>query len=114
TRGMVLGREALPSSPLLIQGDRFADSLCGDMDKLHLVELHFASDLPTTPEGSHNSVDELAQMAVERGEYDAVVFVPADFAQRLAAFREKLGKQAAQPRTVQPVDETSNVPSPEI
>src|SRR5580704_13830042 len=46
TRVLVLGRDALPPSPPLIEGDRFAERLRGEMEKLHLVELHFAAEQP--------------------------------------------------------------------
>jgi sodium transport system permease protein len=115
TRVLVLGREALPAAPPLIEGDRFAERLRGQMEKLHLVELHFADSEPAATDGPKISLADQAQLAVERGEYDAVVFVPPDFAQQLAAFRETLRKQATAPRAEQLIlDEKSSVPSPEI
>ena len=50
TRVLVLGTRPCPSSPLADRGDRFAERLSGEMEKLQLVELHFAADrLPPAP-----------------------------------------------------------------
>src|SRR6202035_2193205 len=41
TRVLVIGADALPKTPTLIDGDRFVTRLFSEPDKVRLVELHF-------------------------------------------------------------------------
>ena len=61
------------------------------------LKLHFAEDEPRgqTPEASDPLAE--ARRAVERGEYDAAVWFPPDFAEQLATFRQAVPQQPGVP-----------------
>lgn len=112
TRVLVIGRSGLPTVPSLVEGDHFAERLFAEPDKLRLLELHFAEDSDLA--GQHDLKPEAwARAAVEQGEYEAVVYVPPDFASRLDAFRAALVEQARSPGSGAG-DHASGVPSPAI
>src|SRR5262249_37073593 len=97
TRVLVIGRQNLPATPPLVEDDHFATRLLTDPDKSHLLQLQFDEKTADPDAG---------RRAVENGDYEAVVFVPDDFARRLEAFREAL----KQPNP----DREPEIPSPEI
>jgi sodium transport system permease protein len=62
-------------------------------DSSPLLDLHFASDEP--PDNAPETFDPRAEArrAVERGEYDAAIYFPPDFADRMDTFRQSIGRQ---------------------
>ncbi len=58
-----------------------------------VLDLHFAPDEPRSGEGGPRDPAKQARRAVERGEYDAAVYFPPDFAEQLEAFREAMPRQ---------------------
>jgi len=94
--------EPEPNLPPLVENNQFAPSLFVDAQEAELLALHFA---PTEPRGDARQVpDQLAEArrAIQAGEYDAALYFPPDFADRLQAFRQTLeqrrerGEQAVQ------------------
>jgi len=94
--------ESQPGLPPLVENNRFAGALFVDPQKAELLTLHFAPSEPRN--GTRQMPDQLAEArrAVQAGEYDAALYFPADFADRLQTFRRTLqqrreqGQQAVQ------------------
>jgi sodium transport system permease protein len=106
TRVLVLGAEDLPAAPALIEEGKFAPALLNDPQSQGLTELHFA-EVPAA------DAPQRARQAVEQGDFEAVVAVPAGFARRLELFRRDLSQRAAHERGSQPVADV-RIPGPEI
>ncbi|HWB09052.1 MAG TPA: ABC transporter permease subunit/CPBP intramembrane protease [Pirellulales bacterium] len=109
THVLVIGTETLPASPKLIDGHHFDEAWFTSADRTGLLELSFLGE-GRAPAPSSEAFEE-AKAAVERGDYEAIVYFPPDFGQRLAGFQASLTKRL-KPKT----DEHSklSVPSPEI
>jgi sodium transport system permease protein len=75
----VFGAENLPPSPRLLDEDHFAASLFASADQVGLLRVKLPPD-----RGNQGKKEALA--AAESGDYDAVVFVPPDFAGQLERF----------------------------
>lgn len=113
TRVLVIGQESLPKTPPLIEGDRFSERLFTTADKVNLLELRLSKDpIPHDSQAVEQAIAE-ARQAVEQGEYEAVVFVPPDFSERLTKFRENLLKKTDADKQT-PLKTEPDVPSPEI
>ncbi len=116
TRVLVVGQESLPKTPPLIDDEnkRFAAQLFTNPDKIDLLELHLTKEpIPNDPKAAEKAIAD-ARLAVENGDYEAVVYVPPDFSDRLTKFRESLS--ASKPtdgKSTTPSSE-ADVPSPEI
>ncbi len=94
-----------PASPPLFEGGRFAAWLFPDAKGADLLELHFAPHEPRdSPSAPDLRADARAQ--VQLGAYEAALFFPPDFADRLDAFRKAIGNR--------PAHAALEVPSPEI
>jgi len=113
TRVLLLGAEALPAEPKLVEDRSFAVALFAEPDQQRLVELHLADSEPG-PTGKAWTLDD-ARRAVETGHFEAVVHVPSDFSRLLGDFQRQLKTGAetkaggADTRQAEP-----QVPSPEI
>jgi sodium transport system permease protein len=108
TRVLVIGSERLPPSPALLDGNRFASRWFGDPERNRLLELEFQPEKPGVDEPSSEDRLATARHQVQNGEYEAVIYFPADFNDRLQIFQTELDKRA---------DGHANdlkVPSPEI
>jgi len=102
--------ELEPRLPPLVENDRFSRALFVDPEKAKLMTLHFA---PTEPRGGARQVpDQLAEArrAIQAGEYDAALYFPADFTDRLQTFRRTLEQRRE--RGAQAVQD--EVPFPQI
>src|SRR5581483_10124830 len=92
----------------LVENGQFAERLFTDPEKVRLLEVVI---------GEQESTDE-ARREVEQGDFEAVVYVPADFAQRLGEFREELRKAVARQGQGKQAKLTGTddleIPSPEI
>jgi sodium transport system permease protein len=126
TTVLVAGARDLEDLPPLFENQQFAPRLFSEAKQRELLELHFAR-------GGESFADpakarKAARQAVQEGEYDAAVYFPPDFADRLEAFRAAIRRRAAQrdqaeqpaapagdPQTGPPgLDVPLQVPSPEI
>jgi sodium transport system permease protein len=95
---LIVGARSLADLPPLAGNGLPAGGLVGGSEGVSsgtspsapLLELHFAGDEPR--ESGTGALDPLtkARRAVERGEYDAAVYFPPDFAEQLEAFREAI------------------------
>jgi sodium transport system permease protein len=116
TRVLVVGGAAIAqreSSPRLFDArreNRFATDLFGAPRSMELLDVTFA---PAATQGSAKEQEpaELARHEMERGHYDAVIYFPPDFVDRLEQFRHSL--RARQRRDAKSA-ETAAVPNPVI
>lgn len=119
---LILGAESLPDNPLLIEkedsisGDgqsherprAFVSSLCPEAES-RLLELNF--EQAARPAEVTASVKSAAERDISLGLYDAVVYFPPEFAQKIAHFRRdknRLGEKQLQ------VTDLDSIPQPEI
>jgi sodium transport system permease protein len=86
TRIWLLGAENLPREPLLIEGETFAE-VVSPRDESKLIELTLAPP-PKTPL-SKSEARVRAEDAIANQEYDAVIFIPDNFAEELRKFGEQ-------------------------
>lgn len=105
---LVVGSDALPESPALIRDDRFVEPFC-DERNARLMNLTVR---PHDPHTSQQRLREAFQSSIEEGHFAAVVYFPADFAERLTRIRQDVA--AVQARTPVERDGVWNVPQPEI
>jgi sodium transport system permease protein len=99
----VVGSEYLPHDPELVADGQISPSL-GDTKQRELLELTIEQ-----AEGhSAESIRTAAEESIRAGDYDAVIYFPPDFAERLGQFRERL--PASEPETVS----AEEVPQPVI
>ncbi len=116
TRVEVIGADQLPVSPQLLEDGQFAARLFSEPSKSKLLEVTVAEDglgadqSPTKSAHSNVSVEQQARHAVQRGEFEAVVYFPPDFSERLEAFRASLAHRDEKT----PLPKDLAVPSPEI
>lgn len=86
---LIIGTAALPDQPRLFQDSEFAQPLASEHEN-RLLEL----TLVPQSEASFGQVAADAQSDIRAGLYDAVVYFPPDFADRLARFRRALPELA--------------------
>ncbi len=103
---LVIGAKDLADLPPLVENQKFVNSLFGDPKREHLFDLHFAPDEPSNgppngprnkpPNKSESASDqrEQARELVQSGEYEAALYFPDDFADRLEAFRQAIEHRA--------------------
>jgi sodium transport system permease protein len=105
---LVLGAEALPEQPALLQGAAFAEQFVMPRDQGRLR----LTIQPLDDAGSPSAdARQRAQRVVQAGEFDAVVVFPADFAERLAEFHERPRDEHGAPRNA---DAADVIPQPEV
>ena len=90
SRVLVVGGRGMEVSPPLIEGERFAASLFADPKAAEKLELHFPSqDRPRDEEEQWQK----ARTLVQAGTYEAAIYFPPDFAERLEEFRRSITLQ---------------------
>lgn len=97
SRVLVVGREDFVDLPALFAADGgFDKSLFAEEKKAKLMKLFFHSLKPSAAGVPAEPLSEAAMRGmVERGEYEAVVYFPPDFAQKLEEYRVYLKEQVA-------------------
>jgi len=105
--------EGIASLPALFESNRFAAQWFSNAAETRLLELHFVSEQELSSSTQANPY-ELAQEMVRSGTYDAVLYFPADFAARLAAFRKTLSERSKANTTAAGKQSRLEVPNPEI
>ncbi|MCH5376581.1 MAG: ABC transporter permease subunit [Planctomycetes bacterium] len=110
TQVCLLGASRLPASPPLLEGGQFAKSVCppGEAQSLRLTIVR-----DERPARSDDAVHRFASEAIRDGRYDAVLYIPADFATRLDAFRSQLQDGSADP-SASSQDLAQLVPTPQL
>ena len=117
---LVIGAKDLIDLPPLVENRQFAQSLFGDPKRDRLLDLYFAPDEPRENNEGLPDPREQARNAVQAGEYEAALYFPPDFAERLEAFRQVIqrraelaGRSAAEDEPAE-ADVPLQIPSPEI
>lgn len=116
TRVWVLGAQSLPSDPALIVDGQFAKPFCREEDRKLLAVTVGEGDGnhgKNESHQSHSSHDshrpaESIPTAIRQSQFDAVIYFPPDFADRVAAFRRHLAT------TADPAAALPAVPQPQI
>src|SRR5215469_7446879 len=114
THVLIIGAEELPDSPRLVDGHHFDRAWFTSADRAGLLEVSLPGDEPAPGASSEKAASmtlDDARGAVERGEYEAVVYFPPDFGERLGQFRASLGQRLETDAGKSP---EPSVPSPEI
>lgn len=121
TRVLVIGAKSLPKEPPLLENGQFAEGLFRDPEKAGLLKLTFAPDEPR-PEhpadgagaaGAAGGADPRreAEALIQAGQFEAALYIPPDFGQRVETFREAL-KQRAQRSAQDPSARDAELKSP--
>jgi sodium transport system permease protein len=86
----LLGADALPKEPALLsdEGGAFATSFCTP-EEAQVIALHVAHASPNS-DGAPAALKTFAQRQIESGRFDAVVYFPPQFADKLADFRRQI------------------------
>ena len=110
TRVWLIGSAALPDDPPLLDGDCFSEVFCL-ADEAKLLDMTFVDSMPER----FDTVEPrcVAQTEIQNGHFDAVVFFPPNFAERLAQFRSQLKSRAEGSHPLS-LDLQLQVPQPEI
>jgi sodium transport system permease protein len=88
TRVLLIGTANLPDDPPLVDGRRFASHGEDPPTSSQLVDLEIR---PSPADGeSPADIAAEAQRLIETGQFDAVVYFPENFRERMEAFREKV------------------------
>ncbi len=86
---LLLGADRLPPSPPLVVDGQLASPVCPENEaallRLTVQDRH-------TDRETIESVQDFATAAIARGDYDAVIWFPEDFARRLNAFRRQVDR----------------------
>jgi sodium transport system permease protein len=106
----VLGADHLPANPALLSDGQFARAICPPREAalLRLTIRPHEAELHTEAAARRFATD-----AIARGQCDAAVWFPADFAEQLAAFRERLSRGNDDAGTL-PSDAAGGVPVPQL
>lgn len=122
TSVLIVGYEETGDAPPLVEDRWFSPTLFGDPSRRQLLELHFAR---TAPSGDKNDPAPIianeteARNAVLAGHYDAALFFPKNFTQRLTEAQQSHAAWAEQRRAGRSAekhspadrDEEKNAPS---
>jgi len=110
TRIWLIGSAALPDDPPLLSEGHFTEDFCLE-DEAKLLQMTIADSMPE----QFRSLEPryVAQRQIQNDHYDAIVLFPANFAERLAQFREQL-KSRAGDSGLDSLDLQLQVPQPEV
>jgi sodium transport system permease protein len=87
---LLLGAERLPSDPPLVVEGQFSPDLLAARSGLMELTLRPAPD-----DVSFDDITRQAQVELQSGQHDVVVYFPPDFAEKLASFRKQLAARAS-------------------
>lgn len=106
TRVLVVGMEHLQGvEPALVNGGHFAEELFDDPERARLLELVDARQVWDRQKGfAPEQKREQARLLVQEGVYEAALYIPPDFAKRLADVRAAM---MAQVKPARPAGESS-------
>lgn len=119
TKVLIVGAEELPASPKLINGDHFDAAWFSAPGRARLLAVSLVERGRRDDAGDAKAVlDEAVlaegRQAVERGEYEAVVYFPPDFGDRLREFRESLPRRLSGSAERSESSHDLKIPGPEI
>lgn len=117
TRVLIVAAQELDDLPRLFENQRFAPRLFSDPERARLLELSFSPEEPkeNAPDLSNRREDALEK--VRTGQYDAALYFPPDFAERLNNFRQTIEERFRNPDRLNNGAAEENIlpmPKPEI
>lgn len=95
-RVLVLGARYLPEDPPLLENNRFVPGLFSAGEKRRLLELVFEGDEPLEAGQPAPDLRLRAKAAVLQGRCEVALYIPPDFADRLARFQEAVRQHVAE------------------
>lgn len=118
-RVLVLGARYLPEEPALVENNRFVPGLFSVGERRRLLELVFEGDEPAGAGQAPPDLRVRAKTAVLEGQCAVALYIPPDFADRLARFQEAVRQHVAESlaRSSGPVASWTlgaSVPRPEV
>jgi sodium transport system permease protein len=116
TRVLIVAAQNLGGLPPLLENRQFAGELFDDPDRARLLELSFLPDEPRGNITAETDLREFARQQIQAGRYDAALYFPPDFVERLGYFRQAIEDRAENRRTnnAAELNIPLSVPSPEI
>jgi sodium transport system permease protein len=116
TRVLVVGAPDLANTPALFEKDQLAMAICPDPNMVRLLQLEFVKDISAKEQPETDSRAE-ARNQVQAGRYEAALYFPPDFAERLGAFQKTI--QRSSDKNSEKASEKDaalrlEVPSPEV
>jgi sodium transport system permease protein len=91
TKVLIVGAEELPDSPKLIDGDHFDAAWFSSPERVRLLDVALLPE--PAARGEPTAIYQEARQAVERGEYEAVIYFPPGFGRRLKEFQKSLSQR---------------------
>jgi len=108
---LVLGAESLPENPRLLYENKFDTNFASERDA-KLFELTIEQGLP---EGvALADLRAWAEQQIQDGTYDAVVYFPDEFAQKLNDFRARMQHEQSEAEATRPETAEEAIPEPEV
>jgi sodium transport system permease protein len=117
SRVLIVAAQNLGDLPPLFMNKQFAPQLFSDPERADLLELDFAPDEPKGNIADKSDPMADARREVQSGRYDAALYFPPNFAERLGHFRQTLQDRVRNPdgKTTSAAGENSlPMPRPEI
>jgi sodium transport system permease protein len=110
TRVLVVDAPELTGLPPLFENEQFSPQVFTDVSRARLLDLHFAGN---REHGADDDLRRAAYRRVESGEFEAALYFPADFGDRLEAFRKAIRQRM---KSHEPREATVRleIPNPEI
>jgi sodium transport system permease protein len=114
---LIVGAQELGDVPPLFENKQFSPTLFSDPERAKLLELHFASN--ESSEKNPQTIDphENAGQLVQTSKYDAALYFPPNFAERLAFFRQSIEERMHNPegdKNASGKEPSLPMPKPEI
>ncbi|MGA2797421.1 MAG: ABC transporter permease subunit/CPBP intramembrane protease [Thermoguttaceae bacterium] len=117
SRVLIVSAKELGNLPPLFENQQFAAQLFTDPDRADLLELHFAPDEPRGNIADKTDPLEDARRQVQAGQYDAALYFPPNFAERLGYFQQAIQERVRNPQGQNVTAAQENLlsmPKPEI
>ncbi|HEV3005983.1 MAG TPA: ABC transporter permease subunit, partial [Pirellulales bacterium] len=95
TKVLVIGAAELPDSPALLSDKSFAERWFSDPQKSKLLQVTRDQDAPDLAGRFSADIARAATEAVERGDFEAVVYFSPGFSERLETFRAQLTRRSS-------------------
>jgi sodium transport system permease protein len=117
SRVLIVSARELGNLPPLFENQQFAPQLFTDPERAGLLKLHFAPDEPRGNIADQPDSLEDARRQVQACRYDAALYFPPNFAERLGYFRQAIQERFRNPQEKNAVaaqEDILSMPKPEI
>jgi len=117
SRVLIVSAKELGNLPPLFENQQFATQLFTDPERAGLLELHFAPEEPTGNIADKTDPLEDARRQVQAAQYDAALYFPPNFAERLGYFQQAIQERVRNPQgkyAPAAQDDFLSMPKPEI